>query len=81
MNPLDIKIFLLKEGLTISQIAKGVMDDFGQTFDSTRNALTRMFYHGEYRADLAALVRNKYNIKIDRPTRPQTVREAVKQAA
>lgn len=81
MNALEIKIFLLKHGLTVSDIALALHKDVGLTFDSCRNALTRMFYHGDYKADLAKLVRLKFAIKVDRPVRPQTVREAVRRAA
>lgn len=81
MNAFEIKIFLLKHGLTITDIAKSVMDDFGQTFDSTRNALTQMFYHDKYNPNLARTVREKYGIKVNPPKTPQTVREAVRRAA
>jgi hypothetical protein len=80
MNALQIKTFLWKNGLTISGIATDIHTSVGLTFDSCRNALTRMFYHGDYNAELAKIVRDKYGIKVDRPAKPQTVREALKAA-
>jgi len=81
MNALQIKTFLWKNGLTITGMAKEIAPAIGWTFDTTRNGLTQLFYHGKYNADLAKLVRDKYGIKVDRPERPQTVSEAVRRAA
>ena len=81
MNALQIKTFLWENGLTISGIAREIELEYDATFDSLRTMLTNMFYYGEYNAKLAALVEEKFKIKIDRPTRPQSVREAVQKAA
>lgn len=81
MNAFQVKTFLWKKGLTISEIARSLELEYDATFDSLRTMLTNMFYHGQYNAKLAALVEQKYGIKVDRPRVPQTVREAVKQAA
>lgn len=81
MNALEIKIFLLKKGLTISEIARGVELEYDATFDSIRNALTQMFYHEQYNAKLAQLVSLKYGIVVNKPKVPQTVKEAVRRAA
>lgn len=80
MNALQIKVFLLKHGLTVSGIARDIADDYPATIDSIRKMLTEMFYHGRYNAGLAAIVDRKFGIKIV-PSRPQTVREAVRRAA
>lgn len=81
MNALQIKTFLWKKGLTISSIARELELEYEATFDSLRTMLTNMFYYGRYNSELAALVEEKYGIKIDRPRLPQTVREAVRRAA
>ncbi len=81
MNALEIKTFLWKNGLTITEIARGLETEYEATFDSLRTMLTDLFYYGKSNAKLAALVEAKYKIKVDRPKRPQTVREAVKAAA
>jgi len=81
MNALQIKTFLWKRGLTITAIARSIVSDYNATEDSIRTMLTDLFYHGKWNAKLAALVEEKYGIKIDRPSRPQTVREAVRRAA
>lgn len=81
MNALEIKTFLWKKGLTITEIARGLETEYDATFDSLRTMLSDMFYHGRYNAKLAALVAEKYGIKVDSPKRPQTVRDAVKAAA
>lgn len=81
MNALQVKTFLWKNGLTITDIARSLEPDYDASFHSIRNALTQMFYHGKYNADLARLVKDKYGIKVDRPWLPQTVKEAVRRAA
>lgn len=81
MNALQIKTFLWRNGLTISGIAKALAPHLGWTVDTTRNALTQLFYHGKYNAELARLVRQEFHITVDKPSRPQTVREALRRAA
>lgn len=81
MNALQIKVFLFKEGLTITKIAKDLAGDYPANPESIRKMLTDMFYHGKHNAGLSKLVEIKFGIKIDRPKRPQTVREAVRRAA
>lgn len=81
MNALQIKTFLWKKGLTVTDIARAIEPEYDATFDSLRTMLTNMFYHGEFNQKLAEIVDAKFGIKIDRPRRPQTVREAVRRAA
>lgn len=81
MNPLEIKIFLFKQGLSITTIAKELSSEYGATVDSLRTMLTEMFYHGRYNERLARLVNKRYGISIKRPRHPRTVSEAVRQAA
>lgn len=81
MNAFQIKAHLWKKGLTVTDIAKAIEPDYDATFDSLRTMLTNMFYHGDYNQKLAAIVRQKYGIKVDKPAAPQTVREAVRRAA
>lgn len=81
MNAFQVKSFLWKNGLTISDIARNLEPEYEATFDSLRTMLTNMFYHGQFNEKLAALVEERYSIKIDRPQVPQTVREAVQRAA
>ena len=81
MNALQIKTILWKKGLTITDIARGLETEYDATFDSLRTMLTDLFYYGKWNSKLAALVEEKYKSTVDRPKRPQTVREAVKAAA
>ena len=81
MNALQVKTFLWKKGLTITAIARDLEPDYDATAESLRKMLTDLFYHGKYNHKLALLVDARYGIKIERPTRPQTVREAVQRAA
>ena len=81
MNAFEVKIHLFKNGLTITAIAKDLAPAYGATIDSLRMMLTELFYHGKYNERLAAIVESEYGIKVDRPKRPQTVREAVQRAA
>lgn len=81
MNALQIKTFLWKQGLTITTIAEDLAPQLGWTVDTTRNAVTKLFYHGKWNAQLASLVRDRYGITIKKPDVPQTVSEAVRRAA
>lgn len=81
MNALQIKTFLWKRGLTISEIARAIEPEYDATLDSIRTMLTNLFYHGKWNSQLAALVEQKFKITVDRPSRPQTVREAVRRSA
>ena len=81
MNALQVKNFLWKNGLSVSQIARELELEYDATFESLRTMLTALFYFGKYNAKLADLVEQKYGLKIDRPSRPQTVKEAVRRAA
>ncbi len=82
MNALEVKIHLLKNGLTITGMARELELEYDATFESLRTMLKELFYYGKYNQKLAALVHDKWNIKIDRKdARPQTVREAVQRAA
>ncbi len=81
MNALQIKTFLWTKGLTISGIADELAPKMGWTVDTTRNALTQLFYHGKHNDKLAKLVSGRYGIKVEKPSRPQTVSEALRRAA
>lgn len=81
MNAFQIKTFLWKKGLTITDIAKAIEPDYDATFDSLRTMLTGLFYHGDYNSKLAKIVHQKFGIEVNRPSQPQTVREAVRRAA
>lgn len=81
MNALQIKVYLLKRGLTISAMARELSEDYPATVDSLRMMLTEMFYHGRNYAGLAKLVETKFGIKVDRRGRNGSVSEAVRRAA
>lgn len=81
MNALEVKIHLLKNGLTITGMARVLELEYDATFESLRTMLKDLFYYDKYNAKLARLVDEKWGIKIDRPSRPQTVREALQKAA
>jgi hypothetical protein len=81
MNALEIKIHMLKKGLTLTGIARELESEYEATFESLRTMLKNLFYYGKYNAKLAAIVDRKYGIKVSRPKTPQTVAEAVRRAA
>lgn len=80
MNALQIKTFLWKEGLTITQIANDLQPEYGATVHSLRTMLTDLFYHGRPNTKLTDLVKKRYGITVDTKRRT-TVKEAVKRAA
>ena len=81
MNAFQIKVHLLKEGLTISAMARHLEPLYGATFDSLRMMLTNLFYYGVRNDRLAALVKKEFKITVDSPRTPSTVKDAVRRAA
>lgn len=82
MNALKVKNFLWKNGLTVSSIAERVAPKYGTASKhSIRVMLTRMFYHDDHNERLAKIVKDEIGLDIPKPRKPQTVIEAVKQAA
>lgn len=81
MNALKVKKFLWQNGLTISDMARRLEGKYDATFDSLRTMLTNLLYHDKYNEELAELVKAEFGLTVPKPTRPQTVKEAVKRAA
>lgn len=81
MNALKVKNFLWKNGFTITEMARQLEGEYDATFDSLRTMLTQMLYHDKYNRELAKLVESRFGLKIEKPTKPQTVRQAVQRAA
>lgn len=81
MNAFEIKVHLFKKGLSITKMAERLQPKYGGSTEAIRKMLTNLFYHGVWNDRLARFVKKEFGIVVDKPNRPQTVREAVRQAA
>jgi hypothetical protein len=80
MTPLQIKNYLWKNGLTISDLARAIEPEYDATFHSLRIMLTEMFYSDRYNSKLAVIVEEKFGIKVD-PPRRMVARTSILRAA
>ena len=80
MNPFEVKVFMMENGLSQSSIAEDLADE-----NRKKSSLTVMIHdliHGRrFYPGLAKELQKKYGIKIDRPKQVESAREIVKQAA
>lgn len=81
MKAKDVKILLIKKGLTISEMARELESETDASFDSLRTMLTDLLYGRRWYSSLAAQVEDKFGIKIEREPHQVAVREAIKNAA
>lgn len=81
MNPFEVKVFMLKNGLTIASIARDFCaSEPGVKFTSMQTMLSDVIYGRKWLPEYARKLDEEYGIKLERPER-QTNREIVKQAA
>lgn len=81
MNPFEVKVFMLANGLTIASIAR----DFcalepDVKFTSMQTMISDLIHGRKWFPSYAKKLDKKYGIKIERPAR-QSNREIVRQAA
>lgn len=81
MKAKEVKILLIKKGLTISDMARELESESDAGFDSLRTMLTDLLYGRRFFPTLAAQVEEKFGIKIEREPHHIAVREAIKNAA
>lgn len=80
MNPFQVKVFMLKNGLTLTAMADALAD---QTRKKTSlvTMISDLIYGRRYYPSLAQELDEKFGLKIDRPAPVESARNIVKQAA
>jgi hypothetical protein len=80
MNPFQVKVFMLKNGLTITSMAEDLADE-NRKKTSLQVMISDLIYGRRYYPHLAQELDENYGIKIKRPAQIESAREIVKQAA
>ncbi len=81
MNPFEVKVFMLKNGLSIASMARDLCaEEPGVKYTSMQTMISDLIHGRKWFPHYAEKLDAKYGIKIDRPAR-KTNREIVKQAA
>lgn len=75
MNAIQVKIVLLKKGLSIAAMARELRTKT-QTEDAVRVMLSQMIHGRRFYPALAKRVNQRYGIKFERPTQTQPRRKA-----
>lgn len=81
MNPFEVKVFMMKNGLNIASIARDLCaEEPGKKVTSMQTMISDLIHGRKWFPQYAKKLDAKYGIKIDEPKR-KTNREIVKQAA
>lgn len=80
MNPFEVKVFMLKKGLTVASIARDLCLESDAKFTSMQTMVSDLIHGRKWFPEYAKQLDEKYGIKIDRPKRT-TNREIVQKAA
>ena len=80
MNPFEVKVFMMKKGLTVASIARDLCLERDVKFTSMQTMVSDLIHGRKWFPEFAKKLDEKYGIKIDQPKR-KTNREIVKQAA
>lgn len=81
MTPKEVKIYLIENGLNISDMARQLEPSSDATFESLRTMLSDLLYGRRYFPTLAKQVDKKFGIRIERPKHYMPLKESIRQAA
>ena len=81
MKPIEVKIFLLKNGLTVAEMARQLCVGTDTKFDSMRTMIDDTLYGKRFYPSVAAKLESKFGLKIERPAHLKSRREVMKQVA
>lgn len=80
MNAFEVKVYMLKKGLTITLIAEDLADE-NRKKTSLMVMISDMIYGRRFYPALAKELQKKFGIKIERPAQIKSAREIIKQVA
>lgn len=81
MNAFEVKVFLMKNGLTIASISRELCRNTGKKPASMATMISDMIYGRRYYPNLAKKLDKKFGLKFERPAQFESAREVIKQAA
>lgn len=81
MTPVEVKIMLLRKGLSFASIAKELHVKDGPSKRSLEVMLADILYGRRWYPTLAAKLRDQFGIKVERPKHLRPIREQLRQAA
>ena len=81
MTPIEVKIMLLKKGLSFAFMAKEMRTEDGPSARSLEVMLADLLYGRRWYPSLAIRLRDEFGIKVDRPKHLRPIREQIRQAA
>lgn len=80
MNAFEIKVSMLRKGLTISMMADALADETRKK-TSLQTMISDMIYGRRYYPALADELKHKFGLKFKRPAQFESARTIIKQAA
>lgn len=81
MNPFEVKVFLLKNGLTIAAMSRELCRNSDTKETSMATMISDMIYGRRFYPKLARKLDKKFGLKLERPAQFESASEIVKQAA
>lgn len=81
MTPVEVKIMLLKKGLSFAQMARDLEAETDATTRSLEVMIADLLYGRRWYPALAAQIRAKWNIKVICPPHLRPIRQQIRQAA
>lgn len=80
MNPFQVKVFMLKNGLTITSMAEDLADE-NRKKTSLLVMISDLIYGRRFYPSLAEELDTKFGLKIERPAKIESARKIVQKAA
>lgn len=81
MNVKEVKIYLIKNGLNIADMARKLEPSSDASFKSLQTMLSDLLYGRRWFPSLARDVEREFGLRIDKPQSYRTVKEQIRQAA
>lgn len=81
MNPFDVKVLMLKQGLTISGMARKLCEGSSTKETSMQTMIADVIYGRRFYPSIALKLDEHFGIKIERPVQFESARTVVQKAA
>ncbi len=81
MNAFEVKVHLLREGLTIASMARELCRNSDTKETSMQTMISEMIYGRRFYPGLAKKINKKFGIKFERPAQFEPARKVVQKAA
>lgn len=81
MNPFEVKVFLMKNGLTIASISRELCRNNDTKPASMATMISDMIYGRRFYPKLAKKIDKKFGLKFERPAQFEPARKVIQKAA